>query len=266
MAGSALITPAIVLGSLRYSETSRIARLATRDLGVLSAIAKGALRPKSRFGASLQLLSEGQAHLIPSRSSDLHTLVAFDLVATHGGLAGNLERFGAASALAEVATKFIPQMSNPALFDQLRHDLTVIELAPPEAVGVVALRGIWRLIAELGLGPVVSRCARDGAPLPDGTVALSLRDGGFLCDRCARDGAPRRLSARDRDDLMALLADAGDLPLLDARQAAAHRRLVVRWVRQHLGDGEMPALEAWGAVPESGGQPADESAARPTTG
>ena len=130
MAGTPLLTPAIVLGALRYGETSRIVRLATREHGVVSAIAKGALRPKSRFGAALQLLSEGHAHLLPSRSSDLHTLVAFDLVATHAGLAGHLDRFNAASALAELATRFVPPMANPFLYDQLRDDIVLLELAP----------------------------------------------------------------------------------------------------------------------------------------
>jgi DNA repair protein RecO (recombination protein O) len=245
VAGTPLLTPAIVLGSLRYGETSRIARLATREHGVVSAIAKGALRPKSRFGAALQLLSEGQAHLLPSRSSDLHTLVAFDLTATHSGLANNLERFGAASALAEVAARFVPPMANAFLYDQLRDDITLIELAPANAIGVVALRGMWRLIVEMGLGPTTAQCARDGAPLPDGTVALSLRDGGFLCDNCARLGATTRLGPADRADLSALLEPKADLPLLDERQLAAHRRLLLRWVREHLGDGVMPALEGW---------------------
>ena len=71
-------TPAIILATLRYGETSKIARLATRDLGVQSAIAKGALRPKSRFGSALHLLSEGSATLLPARSGDLHTLTQFD--------------------------------------------------------------------------------------------------------------------------------------------------------------------------------------------
>jgi len=244
--GTALLTPAIVLGSLRYGETSRIVRLATREFGVLSAIAKGALRPKSRFGAALQLLSEGQAHLLPSRSSDLHTIIAFDLAATHSGLAGNMERFAAGSALAEVAARFVPQMANPLLYDQLRDDIKLIELAPVDAIGVVALRAMWRLIAELGLAPTLARCARDGAPLPEGAVAMSLRDGGFLCDSCARGGTARRLQPADRADLVSLLDPDGQLPLLDARQDAAHRRLLVRWVREHLGDAAMPALEAWG--------------------
>ena len=246
MAGIPLLTPAIVLGSLRYSETSRIARLATRDYGVLSAIAKGALRPKSRFGAAVRLLSEGQAHLIPSRSSDLHTLAAFDLVATHSGLANNLERFGAASALAEIAARFVPQMANAALYDQLRDAIKLIELAPVDAIAVVALRAMWRMIVELGLGPIMTQCARDGAELPAGVVTLSLGDGGLLCARCARGRSARPLAPRDRADLVALLDPAGDLPLLQGPQAAAHRRLLVRWVREHLGDGAMPALEAWG--------------------
>lgn len=245
MAGTPLLTPAIVLGSLRYGETSRIARLATRDYGVVSAIAKGALRPKSRFGAALQLLSEGHAHLLPSRSTDLHTLVAFDLTATHSGLAKSLERFGAASALAEVATRFVPAAAHGFLYEQFRDDVALIELAPEDAVGVVALRAMWRLIVELGLGPTVTRCARDGAALPDGAIAFSLRDGGFLCGPCGRQGATTRLTAEDRADLQALLEPRAELPLLAERQGAAHRRLLLRWVREHLGDGAMPALESW---------------------
>lgn len=245
MAGIPLLTPALVLGSLRYSETSRIVRLATREQGVLSAMAKGALRPKNRFGAALQLLSEGHAHLLPSRSSDLHTLVAFDLAASHAGLAGNLERFGAASALAEVAARFVAPMPNPALYDQLLDEIKLLELAPAEAIGVVALRAMWRLMIELGLGPTVTECARDGAPLPVGAVALSLRDGGFLCAACARLGASTQLGSSDRMDLVALLEPRAPLPLLEARSAAAHRRLVLRWVREHLGESPMLALEAW---------------------
>ena len=50
---SLVTTPAVVLQTYRYSETSKVVRLATRELGVQSAIAKGVLRPKSRFGAGL---------------------------------------------------------------------------------------------------------------------------------------------------------------------------------------------------------------------
>jgi DNA repair protein RecO (recombination protein O) len=211
---------------------------------MVSGIAKGALRPKSPFGASLQLLSEGQAHLLASRSSDLYTLTAFDLIATHGGLAGQVGRFAASCALAEIAARFVPPVYNATLYDRFLDDIRLLEVAPVDAVAVVTLRAMWRLITELGIGPTVLECARDGASLPGGGAAFSLRDGGFLCAACAASGATTRLDAADRSDLVALLA-AGDLPLLDRRRTAAHQRLLLRWVREHLGDGAMPALDAW---------------------
>lgn len=245
MAGVPLITPALILGSIRYGESSRIVRLLTRDFGLLSAIAKGALRPRSRFGASLQLLSEGQAHILHSRSGDLHTLVAFDLAGWHGGLAADLGRFRAASALAELAVRFVPPVANPGLYAEIRDAIALIELAPPEAVDVVSLRALWRLIADLGLGPSLTSCARDGAALPDGAVALSLGDGGFLCRACALGAGAKRLMASDRTALVALLTPGAELPLLDTAHAAAHRRLLTRWVEHHLAEGELPALESW---------------------
>jgi DNA repair protein RecO (recombination protein O) len=245
VAGTPVITPALVLGSIRYGETSRIVRLLTRDLGMLSAIAKGALRPKSRFGASLQLLSEGQAHLLPSRSGELHTMVAFDLTAWHGGLASDMGRFHAASALAELAVRCVPPVGNPGLFDDIRQAVALIELAPVEAVEVVGLRALWRLIGELGLGPALEQCARDGADLPAGDVAFSVGDGGFLCPACARGAGASRLAASDRAAIVALLTPGAELPVLDPPHAAAHRRLLVRWVGHHLAEGDLPAMEAW---------------------
>src|SRR5213593_1719955 len=90
---SLVSTPAIILSTLRYSETSKIVRLATRDLGVQSAIAKGALRPKSRFGAGLELLSEGMAQLYHRETRELHTLGAFDLLNLRRDLAAEVGRF-----------------------------------------------------------------------------------------------------------------------------------------------------------------------------
>ena len=103
-------TSSIVLSALRYSETSKIVRLATREHGVQSAIAKGALRPKSRFGAALQLLSEGQAQVLMKEHRELHVLTAFDLRRLHVGLATDLERYASACALANIfARRGIPE-------------------------------------------------------------------------------------------------------------------------------------------------------------
>jgi DNA repair protein RecO (recombination protein O) len=239
-------TPAVILGTLRYSDTSKIVRLATRDLGIRSALAKGALRPRSRFGASLQLLSEGVAHLFLKDTRDLQTLAAFDLTHLRVGLAGELPRFAAAAAIGEVAWRCSPAEPYPAGYDLLSGALNMLETAPAEAVEVLALRMLWRLVSVLGFAPSLDRCARDGAPLPEGPLRFSPADGGWLCPRCGEGPGATPLSPRDRADLEALIRADADLPVLDTRHAASHRRLFARFLRHHLAEGgALPAVGFW---------------------
>src|SRR2546427_7805949 len=93
-------TPAVVLQTYRYSETSKVVRLATRELGVQSAMAKGVLRPKSPFGAGLELLSEGMAQLYFRETRGLHTPRAFGVVGFARDLAADGGRFPRAAARA----------------------------------------------------------------------------------------------------------------------------------------------------------------------
>jgi DNA repair protein RecO (recombination protein O) len=246
-------TPAIVLQTYRYSETSKVVRLATRDLGVQSAIAKGALRPRSRFGAGLELLSEGVAQLYFRETRELHTLAAFDLVDLRRGLAADVARFAAAAALAEVMVKMAPPAPLAAAYDTLLAALDALETAPPAPGGAdpTALRALWLLLGVLGFEPSLATCVRDGAALePDGDapVAFSVAEGGVLCPRCAPSSSqsPVRLPRQALADLVALNDPGAALPQLDAAHAAAHRRLVARFVRHHLDEADsLSALDFW---------------------
>jgi len=242
-----VITPAIVLSALRYSETSKIVRLATRDHGVQSAIAKGALRPKSRFGAALQVLSEGQAQYLTKEHRELHLLTAFDLHQLHLGLAADLPRYATASALAEVMLRFAPADPHPASFDLLRDALVVLERAPAADVRAAGLRAVWQLVSSLGFAPSLDACVRCGTPVPaTGDVAFSTQDGGVLCPECAGPESAVRLPERARHDLDALIDPARPLPPLDVPHFTAHQRLIARYIRYHLGEGaELPALDFW---------------------
>lgn len=245
---SLVATPAVVLQTYRYSETSKVVRLATREFGVQSAMAKGALRPKSRFGAGLELLSEGVAQLYFREARELHTLAAFDVTALRRELALDLSRFAGAAALAEIMLKMAPPAPLPTAYDVLTASLDALTSAQPEEVDGVAVRGLWRLMGVLGFEPSVTTCVRDGAEIvPEGTepVTFSVAEGGVLCPRCAPAHPPTRLSPQDYRDLLALNDAAADLPALNAPHAAAHRRLVARFVRHHLGETGTQALDFW---------------------
>ncbi len=240
-------TQAIILSTLRYSETSKIVRLATRELGVQSAIAKGALRPKSRFGAALQVLSDGQAQLYVKDTRELHTLAAFDVAHVRVGLAADLDRYAVASALAEVMLRFAPPDSHPDSFAVLLDSLAELEHAPPAGLPGIGLRAMWRLVGALGFSPSLDACVLCGtfAP-PTGDVAFSTAEGGILCGTCAGPRSATRLPGRARWDLAALIDPTCPLPLLDSPHFAAHQRLLARYVRYHLGEGiELPALDFW---------------------
>ena len=240
-------TPAIVLSALRYSETSKIVRLATREYGVQSAIAKGALRPKSRFGGALQLLSEGQAQLLMKEGRELNVLTAFDLRRLHVGLAADLDRYAVACALAEVMLRFAPPDPHPESFEALQHALGELETAPEHMVEPLGFRLLWELVSVLGFAPSVDACVIDGTVLPDnGSLPFSTRDGGALCASCAIQRGATHIPEEDRADLVRLLDPAAPLPSLDSRHGAAHRRLLARYIRYHLGEGaNLPALEFW---------------------
>ncbi|HXQ27709.1 MAG TPA: DNA repair protein RecO [Gemmatimonadales bacterium] len=243
---SLVLTPAVVLRTYRYSETSKVVRLATRELGVQSAIAKGVFRPKSRFGAALQFLAEGEAQLYFRESRELHTLGAFDVQNLRQSLAGDVARFSAAAALAEVMLKTAPPAPLPAAYDAFVGLLDDLAGAAPEAIEAAGVRALWVLVAEVGFGPSLEACARDGTPIdhPRDPVVFSAAEGGVLCGRCAPREPPTKLPPTDYDALLALADRAQALPPLDPSHAAAHRRLVARFVRYHVGEA-LTALDSW---------------------
>jgi DNA repair protein RecO (recombination protein O) len=189
---SLVMTPAVVLRTYRYSETSKVVRLATRDLGVQSAIAKGALRPKSRFGAGLELLSEGMAQLYHRDSRELQTLAAFDVEQLRRELALDLGRFAAAAALAELMVQLAPPAPLPAAYDALIAGLDALVRVPLEDIDAAGLRALWGLLGVLGFEPSLRRCVRDGTQVEaDGApVVFSTADGGVR-------GMPGHQAARD---------------------------------------------------------------------
>jgi DNA repair protein RecO (recombination protein O) len=232
---SLVSTPAIVLRTYRYSETSKIVRLATRDYGVQSAIAKGVLRPRSPFGAALETLSEGVAQIYHKETRELQTLAAFDVTELRRGLAADLGRFAGATALAEVILKMAPPAPLPAAYDAFIQGLDALASAPAGQADAVAVRWLWLVVGVLGFAPQLDACVRDSNALAEsGPIAFSIAEGGVLCPSCGGPQPPTKLPPQAYRDLVVLNDAEAELPVLDAAHAAAHRRLVARFIRHHL--------------------------------
>jgi len=244
---SLVSTEAIVLHSFDYLESSRVLRLATREAGVRSAIAKGARRSSRRFGGGLDLFSRGVAHLYTKPGRDLDTLAGFDDLRASIHLASDLGRFTGASAIAELTLRFSREASvDAALYDAVAGALEEIASAPPDQTRAAVLGGAWRIVAELGFAPTLDDCADCHASLPSGDVVMfSHPAGGALCARCGRLARGRVLPPNARGAVRTWLS-GGVVSLADRAQARAHQRLLREFLAEHLVDGRpLRAFDAW---------------------
>ena len=241
-------TGCIVLHAFDYRETSRIVRLITRDLGIVSAIARGARRPKSKFGAALDLFASGEAQLQTAMGRDLHTLISFEANRSRGELAASLDRFSAAAALAELLLRFAPEQEDPALLDAVTDALDALVVVPPGAAAPVALGGAWCLVAELGFAPSLDECVVCHAAIdPAAPVTFHHRAGGAVCTTCERQTPGARMLPPDARDAIRGWLGRHPSPSLDAPTVRAHQRLLREFLEEHLTDGGRPlrALAAW---------------------
>ena len=240
-----LVTDAIVLHAAPYLESSRILRLATRDAGVQSVVARGARSSKKRFGSAVDLFAEGQAQIQLKPGRDLHSLHGFDVTVSRPALALDLGRFTAASAMAECALRLVHEEAAPAVYGALVRGLDQLAAAAPDRTAAVTLGALWQLVGEVGFRPALEHCAECHAEIrADAEVRFHHRVGGALCERCSRllPGG-RRLPPSAMEALRAWLG-AADLEVgLDDGETRAHQRLLREFLAQHLPDPR--PLKAW---------------------
>ncbi len=183
-----LNTRTLILKTYRYSDTSKILRLLTLERGPCSAMARGALRPKSRFGGMLEPFIEGDATLYVREGRELHTLSAFELVRERRGLGRDLGTFTAASVMCELVMRLAPEHPDDRLFQTMRVGLDALLAANGGSYAAVGLRHVWAVVETLGFRPDLEACAACGRGIGEEPVCFDLAAGGLRCRRCPPSG------------------------------------------------------------------------------
>lgn len=239
---------AVVLHAFDYLESSRIIKLLTRDLGLRSALARGARSSRKRFGSGLDLFAQGVAELEVKPGRDLDTLSSFDVARTRGAIGADLSRFTGASALAELLLRFAQDDTDPELFDVATDAFDRIAGAAGDGARDAAIAGAWRILAALGFAPSLEECGEcQRAFTEDEPVLFSQSSGGALCETCARLArVGRKLPASARLSLVGMVSGVEGAAALTEVEARAHQRLLREFVVEHLSDGKpLRAFEAW---------------------
>lgn len=182
---AAIRSPAIVTRAVEVFETSLVVTLFTRELGKVSALAKGGRRLKSSFQGGLDLLGVSDIVLLPKSSEALDLLTEAAPVERFPCLRRDLAALYAGFYVAELLNDLTDHHDpHPKLFDAARITLRYLGDASLRARRV--LRFELACLRELGLMPVLDHCAQCGVEVDvRDSAAFGLAIGGTLCPACA---------------------------------------------------------------------------------
>ncbi|HSI79105.1 MAG TPA: DNA repair protein RecO [Solirubrobacterales bacterium] len=187
MAGS-YKTEAVVLRSIRYGEADRVLHLFSAGRGRVGAIAKGARRPRSRFGGRLEPFFRLELVLYEGRG-DLATVTAAHTVAAYPDLRASGSGLGAAARACDAVLRLCDASeANPAAYNLLCRYLALLDAAGRDGGGgaasglATALAFRLKLALAAGFAPELGSCARCGEG--DALAGFSGAAGGVVCASC----------------------------------------------------------------------------------
>jgi DNA repair protein RecO (recombination protein O) len=213
VAGKTLKTEAVVLRSIRYAEADRILHLYSAERGRIGAIAKGARRPKSRFGGRLEpffrldlMLHEGRGELLTV--TQVATVDGYPrLRASGAALAAGARACDAVLRLLDSA-----EPNRPAYNLLCRYLALLDDPATPVAASLsTALSFRLKLALAAGFAPELASCARCGEA--EHLAGFSGAAGGVVCASCEGGAFPLSAAAHR------FMVDAIARPLAEAPAA-----------------------------------------------
>jgi len=154
---------AICIRATDFSETSQIVIFFSREHGKISAIAKGSKRPKSAFGGTIEMFSNGKIVFTDTDKEKLSTLTEFEPnygESAQGGLQKNLFALNCCFFAAELLNKLTHDYDpHPELFDSFLQFLQDAKEEKENKQTLVLLIFFQlSLLKEIGLQPILNSC------------------------------------------------------------------------------------------------------------
>ena len=178
-------TDAIVLRSYNLAESDRIVLCLTRSAGLVRAVAKGARRMKSRFGAALEPFTFIKLSFHEKENRELVSMSGAEILKSHFNLNSNLECAEVLAYMGEMVAEFAPPHEKD---ERLFRMLTACVEALAEQTGservLTRYFEIW-LLRLAGLFPDLRVCGGCGVALEtshETAVDAELRP---RCKRCS---------------------------------------------------------------------------------
>lgn len=176
-------TEAIILRTFNIGEQDKIVVFFSQDKGIIRGIAKGARKFGSRFGSSLEPMSQVKIFFYEKERKDLVTVSNCDLIESFFEIQSELKTSFTLSYFSELIEEFFPARSK----DDLLYRLMLTILQALKAGGNLEFLACyfeaWFLKIN-GVLPNFTTCKKCHKTLAKSGWLSPKKDGAF-CDRCA---------------------------------------------------------------------------------
>jgi len=169
----------VILKNQVYGETHKIVTIYTKQIGKISAIARGANKTKSRLSALSQVFVQGEFLIYVSKG--LSTVQQGQIIKSRRHIRESIEKTAYAAYIIELTDKIIePSEPDPFIYNQLSRTLDWIDEEDSFMIPIMMYE--LKLYEKGGFAPVMDRCVNCGRT--EYPFAFSIQEGGLLCDRC----------------------------------------------------------------------------------
>lgn len=205
---------ALVVRSDREGEADRLLTLYTRELGRVTALARGADRPRNRWAGRTRLFALIRGDLYQKRrGAGRYSLTQSQLLRAHEGIQAALERIGAAAEVCEMVAALTPAgVAQPALWELLLECMDALDRGKGKESAVSVFQA--RFLEIMGLAPHLGGCTVCGREYGGRSAAYyAAAKGGLVCRACQDQVDVAELVSRGA---MAVLLDLGRMPFGEA--------------------------------------------------
>ena len=237
---------AVVLRTFPLGEADRLVSFFSRSSGKLRGVARGARRPKSRFGSTLEPLSHIRIWYYERETRELVRISQCELIESFLDLQANYDAGLALALISEIAEAVLPEReAADAMFRLVLTATRALRTAKSPELPVTYFC-LWTVRLS-GWLPSLDRCGRCGRTLAEEAAYASPGQTGLTCPACRRPGL-RTLSAESLTTARRMLGEKlerllgepaaptrlGDLReyLLDVIEYQIERKLTTRRMRE----------------------------------
>ncbi len=181
-----LKTEALIVHSMRWSDTSKIVHFFTAEKGYVKAIAKGAMRAKSPLRGVLENLNHVEAVLSIRESRGLQIVSQADIVDIYSNIREDLDATAIAYSMLELIRYFVHYNEEAgSLFHFTTGMLASLNATPPQQPMPYLIRYLLFLSEYLGFGWNLDECRECGRTPQKFPVILDVVNGAVICPDCS---------------------------------------------------------------------------------